>query len=187
MPPTNTTLPSVSQATSLLTPSSSDQSVSILNDLFGIPNGNWHSIYYQTIGGVGNGSLFFTLLKDFDLVVLAFVVITVFITMAIGVTSTAHEGKAFGNRYHALWTPLRSAFAMVLLAPIPGVGLSLIQGAVLLMIWFSIGGANYLATQATQYMAQNGGQITSVAPGGRTRLGQRCAAERTRHAVFHQL
>ena len=164
--PTNTVLPSVSQAQSLLTPSSSDQSVSILNKLFGIPNGNWHSIYYQTIGGVGNGSLFFTLLKDFDLVVLAFVVITVFITMAIGVTSTAHEGKAFGNRYHALWTPLRSAFAMVLLAPIPGVGLSLIQGLVLLMVWFSIGGANYLATQATQYMAQNGGQLTSIAPGG---------------------
>ena len=164
--PLNTTLPSVSQATSLLTPSSSDQSVGILNNLFGIPNGNWHSIYYQTIGGVGNGSLFFTLLKDFDLVVLAFVTIMVFITMAIGATSTAHEGKAFGNRYHALWTPLRSAFAMVLLAPIPGVGLSLIQGIVLLMIWFSIGGANYLATQATQYMAQNGGQLTSIAPGG---------------------
>ncbi len=164
--PLNTTLPSVSQAQSLLTPTQSDQSVGILNHLFGIPNGNWHSLYYQTIGGVGNGSLFFTLLKDFDLVVLAFVVITVFITMAIGVTSTAHEGKAFGNRYHALWTPLRSAFAMVLLAPIPGIGLSLIQGIVLLMIWFSIGGANYLATQATTYMAQNGGQRTSIAPGG---------------------
>ena len=164
--PLNTTLPSVSQAQSLLTPSSSDQSVSILNKLFGIPNGNWHSIYYQTIGGVGNGSLFFTLLKDFDLVVLAFVTIMVFITMAIGATSTAHEGKAFGNRYHALWTPLRSAFAMVLLAPIPGVGLSLIQGIVLLMIWFSIGGANYLATQATSYMAKNGSQLTSIAPGG---------------------
>ncbi len=164
--PLNTTLPSLAQSQSLLTPSSSDQSVGILNQLFGIPNGNWHSLYYQTIGGVGNGSLFFTLLKDFDLVVLAFVVITVFITMAIGVTSTAHEGKAFGNRYHALWTPLRSAFAMVLLAPIPGVGLSLIQGIVLLMIWFSIGGANYLASQATQYMAQNGGQLTSIAPGG---------------------
>ena len=163
---TNTTLPSVTQAQSLLTPSSSDQSVSILNKLFGIPNGNWHSLYYQTIGGSGQGRLFFNLLQDFDLVVLAFVTIMVFITMAIGVTSTAHEGKTFGSRYHSLWTPLRSAFAMVLLAPIPGVGLSLIQGAVLLMIWFSIGGANYLATEATAYMAKNGGQLTSIAPGG---------------------
>ncbi|MDA8191360.1 MAG: DotA/TraY family protein [Gammaproteobacteria bacterium] len=105
-------------------------------------------------------------MKDLDLVVLAFVTVMVFITMAIGATSTAHEGKAFGNRYHALWTPLRSAFAMVLLAPIPGVGLSLIQGALLLMVWFSIGGANYLASQATTYMAKNGGQLTSIAPGG---------------------
>ena len=162
----NTTLPTIAQSQALLTPSQSDQSVGVLNHLFGIPNGNWHSLYYQTIGGTGNGSLFFTLLKDLDLVVLAFVTVMVFITMAIGATSTAHEGKAFGNRYHALWTPLRSAFAMVLLAPIPGVGLSLIQGAVLLMVWFSIGGANYLASQATQYMAKNGGQLTSIAPGG---------------------
>ena len=164
--PLNTTLPSVSQAQSLLTPAQSDQSVGVLNHLFGIPNGNWHSLYYQTIGGSGQGSLFFNLLQDFDLVVLAFVTIMVFITMAIGATSTAHEGKAFGNRYHALWTPLRSAFAMVLLAPIPGVGLSLIQGALLLMVWFSIGGANYLATQATSYMVKHGGELSSITPGG---------------------
>ena len=50
--PLNTTLPSVSQAQSLLTPSQSDQSVGILNHLFGIQNGDWHSLYYQTIGGV---------------------------------------------------------------------------------------------------------------------------------------
>ena len=170
--PLNTTLPSLAQSQSLLTPSSSDQSVGILNQLFGIPNGNWHSLYYQTIGGSGQGSLFFNLLQDFDLVVLAFVTIMVFITMAIGATSTAHEGKAFGNRYHALWTPLRSAFAMVLLAPIPGVGLSLIQGALLLMVWFSIGGANYLATQATQFMVKQGGVISGITPTGGTKLAQ---------------
>ena len=168
----NTTLPSLAQSQALLTPSKTDQSVSILNDLFGIQNGNWHSLYYQAIGGVGQGSLFFHLLQDFDLVVLAFVTIMVFITMGIGATSTAHEGKAFGNRYHALWTPLRSAFAMVLLAPIPGVGLSLIQGAVLLMVWFSIGGANYLATQATGYMVKQGGTISGMTPTGGTRLAR---------------
>ncbi len=169
----NTTLPSLAQSQALLTPAKGDQSVGILNNLFGIPGGNWHSIYYQMIGGVGSGSLFFTLLKDFDLVVLAFVTIMTFITLGIGATSTAHEGKAFGSRYHALWTPLRSALAMILLAPIPGVGLSLIQGVLLLMVWFSIGGANYLATAATRYMAQNGGQLTSIAPGG----GQMLAKE----------
>ena len=168
----NTTLPSLAQSQSLLTPAQSDQSVGFLNHLFGIQNGNWHSLYYQAIGGIGNGSLFFHLLQDFDLVVLAFVTIMVFITLGIGATSTAHEGKAFGSRYHALWTPLRSAFAMVLLAPIPGVGLSLIQGALLLMVWFSIGGANYLATQATSYMVKQGGVISGMTPTGGTKLAQ---------------
>ena len=169
----NTTLPSLAQSQALLTPGKTDQSVGFLNHLFGIQNGNWHSLYYQAIGGVGQGSLFFHLLQDFDLVVLAFVTVMVFITMGIGATSTAHEGKAFGNRYHALWTPLRSAFAMVLLAPIPGVGLSLIQGALLLMVWFSIGGANFLATQATGYMVKHGGEVSSLTPGG----GQQIAKE----------
>ena len=170
--PLNTTLPSVSQAQSLLTPSQSDQSVGILSHLFGIQNGDWHSLYYQTIGGVGQGSLFFHLLQDLDLVVLAFVTIMTFITMGIGAANTAHEGKAFGSRYHALWTPLRSAFAMILLAPIPGIGLSLIQGALLLMVWFSIGGANYLATQATQFMVKQGGAISGITPTGGTKLAQ---------------
>jgi conjugal transfer/type IV secretion protein DotA/TraY len=170
--PTNTTLPNLAQSQALLTPTKGDQSVSILNNLFGIPNGTWHSLYYQAIGGAGSGSLFFHLLQDFDLVVLAFVTVMVFITMGIGATSTAHEGKAFGSRYHALWTPLRSAFAMVLLAPIPGVGLSLIQGALLLMVWFSIGGANFLATQATQYMVKQGGTISGITPTGGTRLAR---------------
>lgn len=164
--PLNTTLPSLSQAHSLLTPAASDQSVGILNTLFGVPGGKWESLYYQAIGGSGSGSLFFTLLKDFDTVVLAWVVITIVITGGIGAMSTAHEGKALGQRYHTLWTPVRSAMAMVLLAPIPGVGLSLIQGLVLMMVGMSVGGANYLATQATSYMSKNGGQITSVAPGG---------------------
>ena len=168
----NPTLPSSSQAQAFLTPQPTDQSVGFLNHLFGIPNGNWHSLYYQSLGGTGNGGVFFTLLKDFDLVVLAFVTIMVLITMGIGAASTAHEGKTMGSRYHTLWTPIRSAFAMVLLAPIPGVGLSLIQGALLLMIWFSIGGANYLATQATAYMVKQGGSISGLSVAGGTKLAK---------------
>ena len=160
----NTILPSTQQATALLTPRSTDASIGLLNKLFGIPNGQWHSIYYQTVGGIGQGSLFFNLLSDLDTVVLAWVAVTILIVMGIGAMNTAHEGKSLGQRYHTIWTPVRSATALVMLSPIPGVGLSLIQGVVLLMIWFSIGGANYLATTAMTYMAKNGGQITSIAP-----------------------
>lgn len=166
----NTTLPSAQQATALLTPTNSDASVGVLNRLFGIPNGQWHSIYYQTIGGIGHGSLFFSLLSDLDSVVLAWVTLTIVIVMGIGAMNTAHEGKSLGQRYHTIWTPVRSATALVMLAPIPGVGLSLIQGVVLLMVWFSIGGANYLATSATTYMAQNGWQLTGIQAGGGKKL-----------------
>ena len=166
----NTTLPSVQQATTLLTPRSSDASIGILNQLFGIPNGNWHSIYYQTIGGIGQGSLFFTLLSDLDSVVLAWVTLTILIVMGIGAMNTAHEGKSLGQRYHTIWTPVRSAMALVMLSPIPGVGLSLIQGLVLLMIWFSVGGANYLATSATSYMVNHGGVLSGVQASGGKKL-----------------
>lgn len=166
----NTTLPSAQQATALLTPRSSDASIGILNQLFGIPNGQWHSIYYQTIGGVGQGSLFFTLLSDLDSVVLAWVTLTILIVMGIGAMNTAHEGKSLGQRYHTIWTPVRSAMALVMLAPIPGVGLSLIQGVVLLMIWFSVGGANYLATSATSYMVSHGGVLSGVQASGGKKL-----------------
>ena len=166
----NTTLPSAQQATALLTPTNSDASVGVLNRLFGIPNGQWHSIYYQTIGGIGHGSLFFSLLSDLDSVVLAWVTLTIVIVMGIGAMNTAHEGKSLGQRYHTIWTPVRSATALVMLAPIPGVGLSLIQGIVLLMVWFSIGGANYLATSATAYLAKNGGQLSGVMVSGGKKL-----------------
>ncbi len=166
----NTTLPSAQQATALLTPRSSDASIGILNQLFGIPGGEWHSIYYQTVGGIGQGSLFFTLLSDLDSVVLAWVTLTILIVMGIGAMNTAHEGKSLGQRYHTIWTPVRSAAALVMLAPIPGVGLSLIQGVVLLMIWFSVGGANFLATQATSYMVKNGGVLSGVQASGGKKL-----------------
>lgn len=97
----------------------------------------------------------------------------VFITMGIGAASTAHEGKGFGSRYHSLWTPLRAAFAMDLLVLVPGIGLSLIQGAVLLMVWFSIGSANCLATQATSYIVKQGVVISDITPNGGEKLAKK--------------
>lgn len=162
--PLTTSIPTAAQAQAFLTPAKADTSVGVLNKLFGIPNGNWHSLYYQAIGGVGSGSLFFTLLKDLDLVVLAWVTIMLGVVYGIGAISTAHEGKTLGQRYHTIWTPIRSALSLILLAPIPGVGLSAIQGLVLLMVWFSIGGANYLANKSVTYMAKNSGVTAMQAP-----------------------
>lgn len=170
-----TSIPSAAQAQALLTPAKTDTSVGVLNKLFGIPNGNWHSLYYQAVGGVGNGSLFFTLLKDLDLVVLAWVSIMLGVVYGIGAINTAHSGKTLGERYHTIWTPIRSATAMILLAPIPGVGLSAIQGLVLLMVWCSVGGANYLATQAVVYMSKNAGVTAIMAPGGGMQLARQIA------------
>lgn len=164
-------LPSASQAQSMLTPVRTDQSVGILNHLFGTTN--WHDLYMQSIGfSASSASAFFPILSAFDDVVFAFVTLWVVYIMTLAVVNTAHSGKTMGDRFHTLYTPLRSAIAMVMLAPIPGIGISAIQAVLLGFVWVSIGGANYLANTATSYMARHGGMLTALAPSGGTRLAQ---------------
>ena len=155
----------------MLAPVSTDQSLGILNKLFGTTN--WQSLYGQAIGiSPGSVGTFFHLLSAFDTVVFGFVALFITYITAISVMSTAHSGKAMGERYHTLWTPIRSAVAMILLAPIPGVGISAIQGILLMFVYFSIGGANLLATTATEYMAAHGGALSALTPQGGTRLAE---------------
>ena len=164
-------LPSASQAQTMLTPVRTDQSVGILNHLFGTTN--WHDLYMQSIGfSASSASAFFPILSAFDDIVFAFVTLWVVYTMTLAVVNTAHSGKIMGERYHTLYTPLRSAIAMVMLAPIPVIGISAIQAVLLGFVWVSIGGANYLANTATSYMAKHGGMLTALAPSGGTRLAQ---------------
>ncbi len=155
----------------MLTPVRTDQSVGILNHLFGTTN--WHDLYMHSIGFSGSSaSAFFPILSAFDDVVFAFVTLWVVYIMTIAVVNTAHSGKAMGERFHTLYTPMRTAIAMVMLAPIPGIGISAIQAVLLGFVWVSIGGANYLANTATSYMAEHGGMLTALAPSGGTRLAQ---------------
>ena len=64
-------LPSTAQAQSLLTPPATDQSVGVLNKLFG--TSDWHSVYMHSLGFVGSGAVFFEMLKAFDAIVFGFV------------------------------------------------------------------------------------------------------------------
>ena len=163
-------LPSTSQAQALLTPPSTDQSVGILNKLFGTTD--WHAIYMHSIGFASGGSVFFHLLSAFDIVVFAFVTLVSVYVVSVNVVSHAHAGEAHGN-HHVLWTPLRSAMAMLMLAPIPGVGISLVQGLLLFFVYLSIGGGNYLANQAIDFMISNpSAMATSVTLHGGKQLAE---------------
>ncbi|MHB8258427.1 MAG: DotA/TraY family protein [Acidiferrobacterales bacterium] len=176
-------IPSAAQAQSALTPVSTDQSVGLLNKLFG--TSHWQSLYGHAIG-LSGGSIgtFFHLLAAFDEVVFGFVALFVSYITIVSVVSTAHSGKILGERYHALWTPVRSAVAMVLLAPIPGIGISAVQGLLLLFVYMSIGGANKLATTATEYMATHGGALSALAPTGGQALSEGMLQSMTTQMFF---
>lgn len=176
-------IPSAAQAQAALTPAATDQSVGLLNKLFG--SNQWQNLYGHAIGMSG-GSIgtFFHLLAAFDEVVFGFVALFVSYVTVVSVMSTAHSGKVLGERYHALWTPIRSAVAMVLLAPIPGVGISAVQGVLLLFVYLSIGGANKLATTATSYMAQHGGALSALAPTGGQGLAEGMLQSMTTQEFF---
>ncbi|MHB8388530.1 MAG: DotA/TraY family protein [Acidobacteriaceae bacterium] len=174
-------MPSATQAQHLLSPVSTDQSLGILNKLFG--TSDWQNLYGHAIGlSGGSVGTFFHLLAAFDEVVFGFVAMFVSYVTIVSVVSTAHSGKTMGERYHSLWTPLRSAVAMVLLAPIPGIGISAVQGLLLLFVYFSIGGADKLATTATSYMATHGGALSALAPTGGQQLAEdMLQSETTQH------
>lgn len=151
-----------SQINSSLISPDTDLSIQYLARIFGE---GWQK---YIIGGGAPGesaSVLFHLTGVFNTVVLTGVAaMIVYITM-IGVVGTAHEGTPLGKRYSTLWTPLRSAFALFLLAPLPGAGgISIVQGIVLAMVYLSIGGANMMHSAANVFMTKNAGAIMTTTP-----------------------
>lgn len=143
-------------------PPSTDLTIGYLARIFGE---NWQ--HYIIGGGTpeGSASVLFHLTGVFNSVVLFGVAAMIVYISMIGVVGTAHEGTPLGKQYSTLWTPIRSAFAVFLLAPLPGGGgMSIVQAVVLAMVYFSIGGADMMQREAVQYMANNAGSITQVEP-----------------------
>lgn len=148
--------------TSILTPPPGDLTVKLLDQLFGH---GWQNIIFGTTPAGGAKALY-EILAAFNLVTLTATTILIFYIVGVGLIGTAHEGQAMGKRYSTLWTPLRSAFSVSMLVPLPWVGVSILQGILLLFVYYGIGGAGYLWTKALDYMGQNGGEIAMNQPMG---------------------
>ncbi len=138
----------------------SDKSVGFLNDIFGV---GWDKILEGVTPAGGAGTVVFELFFAFNAVILACVAALMFYVISAGVVGTAHEGESLGKRYSTLWTPIRGAFAISLLMPLPWVKLALIQAILLKFLFFSIGGADYLAVKSVEFMAKQNGAITAPA------------------------
>lgn len=143
-------------------PVATDETVLFLDKIFGSGWGDILDTMAAPAGGAGG--VFMTLFSAFNAVVLAAVTVLILYVVSAGIIGTAHEGEPLGKRYSTLWTPLRMAFAVSLLMPLPNVGYSLLQVLILYFTSLGIGGANYLETQVVDYMKANSGAIEMPPP-----------------------
>lgn len=148
---------SFSVPTSLNSANASDKSIGFFNDIFGT---GWESILEGQTPTGGASATLLELFYAFNAVTLACVTVLMFYIVSAGVVGTAHEGESLGKRYSTLWTPIRGALAVSFLMPLPWAKLSLLQALALKFIFFSIGGASYLAGQSIDKMIDMGGAFT---------------------------
>lgn len=150
-----------------LTPSSADQSVDLIGQIFG---SNWqHLLDGGASGGGGGatqtiipngGSLFGDMFLVANSIALAIAGLLIVYTVLVGAMSTAHEGESLGRRFHTLWAPVRSAFAIALLMPLAG-GYSLLQASILYFASMGIGVADAVWEKGLVYISSSQGVIVS--------------------------
>ncbi|WP_349432838.1 DotA/TraY family protein (plasmid) [Methylomarinum sp. Ch1-1] len=138
-----------------------DDAHNMLSSIFGE---NWDTLYNGTPSGDSAWTVVFEIFAYVNSGVLLSVAVLFVYVMGVGVIGTAHEGETLGKRYSTLWTPIRSAFALAMLAPIPGVGISVVQALVLLMISVGSHVSNTIWSKSVTYMAKHGGQMVATLP-----------------------
>jgi conjugal transfer/type IV secretion protein DotA/TraY len=170
------TLPSTGSAGEGLTTfdTANDQGIKVFDFIFG---SGWESLATGG-GGTIDSHIIMSIFSAFNSVVLMGTSIIVVYMLAIGTMGTAHEGTPLGRQYNTLYTPLRMAFSVSLLAPIPGAGISMLQAMLLAVTYFGFGGANLLTTTATSYMSDNNGSVYAMpTPSGATESAKLVALE----------
>jgi conjugal transfer/type IV secretion protein DotA/TraY len=145
--PTSTTVPA------------SDLSARILDTMFGT---GWENLITGQPNDIATGMVF-PIMEGFNTVALTGISILFTWIMAVGVLGTAHEGKALGKRYSTLWTPIRGALSVSLLAPVVK-GMSLFQVALLILVGWSINLGNFVWDAGISAFVSQGGMLVSSPP-----------------------
>jgi conjugal transfer/type IV secretion protein DotA/TraY len=137
-------------------PSQDDITVRMLDGLFGP---GWPNYFNLQQPSAFDGVLF-ELLHVMNFVALSAVALISVYSVLIGVANTAYEGRTFGQRFHTVWAPVRWAFSIFLLFPLPAVKISVLQAFLLAATYWGIGLADKLWSTAVDLMASNAGHIT---------------------------
>lgn len=128
-------------------PPPTDRSLRVLGTIFG---SNIGDIY---LGGAPNPVLS-DMIEAFNFII---VVVGTFIVSYVGVISTintAQEGTAMGQKWSAVWIPMRSIMGMLLMVPGPASGYSMIQVTVMWIIVQGIGAADQIWNIALDGLAK---------------------------------
>jgi hypothetical protein len=136
-----------------------DLSARLLDTMFGT---GWENVITGQSNSISSGMVF-PILEGFNAVALTGVCILFVLVLSIGVAGTAHEGKALGKRYSTLWTPIRGALSVSMLAPVVK-GMSLFQVALLAMVGWSINLANFAWETGVNAFVEQGGMLVASPP-----------------------
>lgn len=149
----------------IFNPVASDVSVQFLASLFGP---NWIKLLGGDFGDEAEfqaANVLFEVLAAFNTVILAGLGFLISYVVLIAAIASGHHGETMGKQYSWSWAPTRMVIAVAMLMPIPGVGISFIQGALLAVVGASIGAANHVQSAALDYMEDTGGSLIAPSAG----------------------
>lgn len=135
-------------------PPHTDKSVEYLGMVFGGSLGNINLGITQ-----GSNQVLSHVFQMFNGIILA---VAMFILSYVGIVSTvntAQEGQVMGKKWSSVWIPLRSSLGLLLLAPVPGTGYSLLQVTLMWIVLNGVGAADKLWNVILLHLA-NGVSVT---------------------------
>ena len=131
----------------IFNPPPTDLSVTYIGMIFG------GSIGSISLGGASSpflGSLF----QAINGVILTIAIFILSYVSGVAIINTAHQGEAMGKKWSSIWIPLRSMVGLLLLAPVPGSGYSLLQVTAIWIILNGVGAADKVWNLVVDNLAQ---------------------------------
>lgn len=138
-------------------PPTTDKSIEYLAAIFGGKIGG-----LQLGVSTDSSGFFGSLFQVFNGIILAVAMVVLTYVSSVSIIHTAHEGEVMGKKWSSIWIPLRSSVGLLLLAPIPGSGYSLIQVTVMWIILNGIGAADRIWNLVLDNLSQGISTSTAI-------------------------